>query len=125
MQSTKYQRIYSDEQGESHFDEVEVTFTPVEYAPPQPPMNYVSLFPATGCHLIGGPGGGDFDEFHNAPRRQMLCMLQGQSEMRTSDGNSRIFNAGDMVLVEDTTGKGHSSRFTSKEDAVALVVALA
>ena len=69
--------------------------------------------------------GGDFDEFHNAPRRQMLCMLQGQGEIRTSDGDTKVFKPGDMLLVEDTTGKGHSSRFTSKEDALALVVVLA
>jgi hypothetical protein len=38
--------------------------------------------------------------------------------METSDGEARRFHHGDIVLVEDTTGKGH---VTSTEDDDAIV----
>ena len=124
MQSTKYLRIYSDDQGESHFDDVEVNFKPVDFTPFLPPIDFASLFPATSCSLISGPAEVDFDEFHPAPRRQLLCMVQGEGEMRTSDGSLKVIKTGNLVLVEDTTGKGHSSRFTSEGDIIVLVVVL-
>jgi hypothetical protein len=124
MQNTSYIRVYADAQGESHFDEVEVTFNAIDFAPPLPPINFANLFTVSQCSLISGPKEADFDELHQAPRRQLLCLLQGQSKVRTSDGEVREFNPGDMLLVEDTTGKGHSGQFTSDEDVVALVIVL-
>jgi hypothetical protein len=38
--------------------------------------------------------------------------------MRTSDGESRHFKPGDIILVEDTSGKGHTTWATSKEPAL-------
>ena len=35
----KVVRLYSDSQGETHFDEVEVPLTAVNFAPPAPPIN--------------------------------------------------------------------------------------
>jgi hypothetical protein len=55
--------------------------------------------------------GGDYDyDFHNAPERQFIIMLDGITEIETSLGERRRFSAGDILLVEDTTGKGHRSR---------------
>ena len=36
----------------------------------------------------------------------------------------RAFPAGSVLLVEDTTGKGHSSRVASKNDSLAAMVQL-
>jgi hypothetical protein len=38
--------------------------------------------------------------------------------MQTSDGATRHFNPGDIILLEDTTGKGHTTWDTSKEAAL-------
>ena len=55
--------------------------------------------------------GGDYNyDFHNAPERQFIIMLDGVTEIETSLGERRQFSAGDILLVEDTTGKGHRSR---------------
>jgi hypothetical protein len=55
--------------------------------------------------------GGDYDyDFHNAPERQYIITLDGITETETSLGERRRFSAGDILLVEDTTGKGHRSR---------------
>jgi hypothetical protein len=42
-----------------------------------------------------------------------------------SDGAVRRFPAGSVLLLEDTTGKGHSSRIVSDEDVLIVAVALA
>ena len=33
-----YLRIYSDDAGESHFEDITVSLVPVEFAPPAPPI---------------------------------------------------------------------------------------
>jgi hypothetical protein len=43
----KYTRIYADADGESHFEDVEVQFQEVDFAPPAPPLNLSSFKPAT------------------------------------------------------------------------------
>ena len=44
--------------------------------------------------------------------------------MRVSDGEERRFGAGSVVLVEDTTGKGHVSRVVGSTDVVTAVIQL-
>ena len=51
----------------------------------------------------------DYD-FHNAPQRQYLVLLDGVIEIETSLGDKRVFKAGDIVLLEDIAGKGHKTR---------------
>lgn len=53
------------------------------------------------------PGSYDYD-FHNAPQKQFVITLDGEIEVETSLGDKRRFKAGDILLVEDTTGKGRS-----------------
>ena len=36
--------------------------------------------------------------------------MHGEIEIETSLGDKRIFKAGEVLLVEDTTGKGHKTR---------------
>ncbi len=122
---TKYVRLYSDAQGESHFEEVAVTLAPVNFSPPAAPLNFSSLFPATKCNLIGGSKDWRGDIPHPAPSRQLMCILQGEADVTASDGETRPFRSGDLLLVEDVTGKGHSSKYISDEDVLILTVALA
>ncbi len=50
----------------------------------------------------------DYDwEFHTAPQRQFIILLDGAIEIETSSGEKKQFNAGEIILVEDTEGKGH------------------
>ncbi len=53
----------------------------------------------------------DYDyNWHNAPEKQFVIMLEGGVEIQTGNGEKRVFQGGDIILVEDTTGKGHISR---------------
>src|ERR1700734_306123 len=54
---------------------------------------------------------GDYDlSWHPAPRRQYIINLDGGVQITASDGQARTIGAGEVVLVEDTTGKGHLSK---------------
>ncbi len=48
--------------------------------------------------------------WHPAPRRQYIVNLDDGVRITASDGESRLIGAGEVLLVEDTTGKGHLSK---------------
>ena len=65
--------------------------------------------PATG--IIFRETSGDYDLYwHPAPRRQYIINLDGGVQITASDGEARVIGAGEVMLVEDTTGKGHLSK---------------
>ncbi len=125
MRRASYVRLFADEQGESHFAEVEVELEPVDFAPPAAPLHVAALFPATGCGFVCAPVDWDGRVPHPSPRRQLFCALRGEYEVTASDGTVRRFPAGSLLLLEDTTGKGHATRITSGDDALVVAVALA
>jgi hypothetical protein len=105
----KYLRLYSDENGDSHFEDVEIDLrdsgrgTDVSEEREAQSVNF-ALFRET----YG------FD-FHPAPRRRMVVLLTGQLELEASDGERRILGPGSILLAEDTAGKGHKSRAVGTE----------
>jgi len=55
----KYTRVYADENGESHFEDVEVEFSPVDFAPPAPPLDLSAFAPATQSEMSIAQGVSD------------------------------------------------------------------
>ena len=51
-----------------------------------------------------------FSRRHPAPRRQYIINLDAGVQITASDGQSRKIGAGEVILVEDTWGKGHLSK---------------
>ena len=49
-------------------------------------------------------------DFHTAPQKQFIILLDGEIEIETSLHQKRKFSGGDVLLVEDTTGKGHRTK---------------
>lgn len=68
---------------------------------------------------------GEFLDWHPAPRRQFVIILSGQLEIGLGDGSKHVFGAGDARLVEDTTGKGHTTRVLGHQPCVTATVPLA
>ena len=91
MRRAHYVRLFADEHGESHFEEVAVELTAVDFAPPAPPLHVAALFPATGCSFVGAPAEWAGQVPHPAPRRQLFCNLRGEYEVTASDGSIRRF----------------------------------
>ncbi len=119
-----YTRIFSDENGESHMEEVAVELTARNFAPPAPPLHLSPMTPATGVAFVRFPAGWVGD-WHPTPRRQFFIFMRGELEGETSDGTRRRYGPGGVVLLEDTTGKGHRSWVIGDDDVLAAVVQVA
>lgn len=104
----KITRVYSDENGDSKFEDI---FIPLKDSGE---IGFLSeLLRASG--IIFREVKPDYDyNFHNAPRKQYLVLTDGGIEIETSTGEKRSFNTGDVLLLEDTTGKGHRTRNLEK-----------
>jgi hypothetical protein len=100
----KVTRIYNDENGESHFDELDVQLYPGGMI-----GRLSEPIPVKSMILREVDASYDWN-FHTAPQRQYIILLDGEIEIETSLGQKRQFSGGDVLLVEDTTGKGHRTR---------------
>lgn len=124
MLPAHYVRIYADDQGESHFEDValptELRRSPVSSAQAEltaPLRATEALFRRV---LVDHPAAA-----HVAPRRQLVVHLAGEAEIEVSDGEIRRFGPGSAVLVEDLTGKGHITRRVGETPRETLFVTLA
>jgi quercetin dioxygenase-like cupin family protein len=115
----RYTRIYADASGESHFEDVEVELHEAAYAPPAPPYAVSDATPASAVLMTRLPVGW-FGDWHPTPRLQWWFQLAGELEVSVTDGETRRFVAGDIVRVEDTTGRGHTTRVLGDEDVLAV-----
>ncbi len=96
-------RIYTGDDGESHFEPLQVPMT-------DRPYGFITDFlPATGIAYRENHPGQDLD-FHVAPRRQLVINLFGVVEIETGTGEKQRFGPGDILLADDRTGRGHISR---------------
>jgi hypothetical protein len=96
--------LYVDAQGETHFRDIEI-----EWAENTPAGKLSKRLPATG--IIFREVQPDYDlDWHPAPRRQYIINLDAGVKITASDGEARIIGAGEVILVEDTSGKGHLSQ---------------
>ena len=105
----KYYRMYSDASGESHLGEVQVEQNLVNAAPPAPPL-YLSKFNSASMYGFYSAEPGWYGDWHPAPSRQFMVLLSGEVKVETSDGDVVLLRPGDVILLEDTWGKGHRSR---------------
>ncbi|MBM85719.1 MAG: hypothetical protein CMM47_06825 [Rhodospirillaceae bacterium] len=96
--------LYADESGESHFRDIEVEWTEERLT-----SKLSGRFPATGIIFRQSPGTYELD-WHTAPRRQYIINLDAGVEITASDGEVRQIGPGEIILVEDVTGKGHLSK---------------
>ena len=116
-------RIETGPDGRSRFADAEVAMEPRDYAPPAPPMG-VSAPVAADRLLFARFPAGWFGDWHPTPRRQAYVQLWGEIEVTVGTGEVRRFRAGDVVLVEDTTGPGHTTRVVGDGDAGCAFVQL-
>lgn len=119
----RYARLFADDSGESHFDDIEIEFAAIDYVQTAAPLDLSATIPASQAAFMRAPAGWTSD-FHVSSARNMFVVLSGEWEVTASDGESRRFTVGSALLVEDTTGKGHSSRVVSDAESVAVVVQL-
>ena len=106
MSKFTYVRLYADEDGESHLEDVSVDLELVDFAPPAPPVFVGGAQADTGVQFFQAPTGRD-GKWHTSRKRQFMSILTGEFTGEVSDGEVRVFGTGSLLLLEDTTGKGH------------------
>jgi quercetin dioxygenase-like cupin family protein len=111
-------RLYADEHGDARFQDIQISLAPDD--PPPDVMSVSEPWQASAVLFGRGPAGGSHPE-QPERQRQLIVGISGTVEI-TATGETRTFRPGEVLLVEDTTGVGHSSR--SSEGFVAAVVQL-
>lgn len=105
-----------DADGESYFTDAELPLTARSFAPPAPPLELSEpVDDVRGLFFRIPPGW--FGDWHPAPCRQYYVQTTGVLEVEVGSGETRRFRPGDVVLVEDTHGRGHTTRVVG-DDAV-------
>ncbi len=120
----KYTRIYTGTDGESHFEDIELSMK--GYVSARDPslkesMKVSDIIKATGIFFNENVPGIDWG-WHTAPRRQFVIVLEGTVEFTAGQGVKRRLSAGDILLAEDTTGKGHFSKAVGRKITKAVYV---
>jgi hypothetical protein len=65
---------------------------------------------------------GATEDWHVAPERILMLCVQGVVEITAGDGQKRRLRPGQLMLLEDTTGKGHITHAVGPQDHVALAL---
>ena len=112
----KIVRIYTGPDGESHFEDIDPQFT-------EKNNMRTKLQEAKGILFRHTPAG-YFKDFHTAPRRQYVLYLKGGIEIGVGDGSKRRMAPGDVLLANDTTGRGHTSSALDGEEGYSAFVTL-
>jgi uncharacterized cupin superfamily protein len=114
----KIPNIHVDEHGHSYFGEAELKQTGdparrVQAA--NQPVLYWQIREIKPGHFI---------DFRRNEAPQFVAVLSGQLVLTVSNGDTRYFTRGDMVLLQDTKGQGHITRTQGHDPCRMLVITL-
>jgi quercetin dioxygenase-like cupin family protein len=113
-----YLRLFADADGHARFEDCELTLSPER--PRLDQLGVSEPLPALAAFFVRAPAGGSHPEQPES-RRQLVVGLSGSCTV-TASGETRVVRPGDVLLVEDTDGVGHSSETT--EGFTALMIPL-
>jgi hypothetical protein len=98
-------RIYSEKNGETHFEDIKIelhesssqALESMKFKTKSIMLRKAPATQARGWHL--------------APEKQLVVSISGTAIVTVSDGETRTFEAGSILLVEDTEeySKGHTT----------------
>ncbi len=104
-------RVYSGDDGESHIENITLES--------RPELGTLTNLTEVKVQQFDGSRNRDF---HPLPGRRLIIHLDGEVEIGTSDGSKQVFRAGDIRLMEDVSGRGHSHLDLSPSSAVYVVL---
>ena len=102
---TVIKRIYTGTDGLSHVEDIVLDAKSV--------MEKVSSVEVR----VGQPG--RFSDWHVGPQRQYIINLSGSGQLEVAEGKVDL-PPGSMEFIDDLTGRGHTTRITSKEERVSI-----
>ena len=98
-------RIYTGKDGLSHVEDIVLDAKTV-------------LEKVTSAEVrVGAPG--RFSDWHVGPQRQYIINISGSGQLEVAEGKVDL-PPGSMEFIDDLTGKGHTTRTTSKEERVSI-----
>ena len=109
-----FNRLYTGEDGQSHLEELDLDKRPIEWEEVQKASGVV----------FRKQDAGYFSDWHCAPRRQYIVTLTGGVEIGTGDGAVTRFGPGDVMLADDLTGQGHTTRVVGHEQRISIAIQL-
>jgi quercetin dioxygenase-like cupin family protein len=107
-------RIYTGPDGLSHAEDVEMPLN----------GNVSPMMKATGVEF-SRRAPAPVSNWHVGPRRQFVITLSGRAEIEVSGGKKVMIGPGHINLIEDTTGKGHTTRNVDPDDRIVVTIPLA
>ncbi|WP_404962488.1 cupin domain-containing protein [Streptomyces sp. 147326] len=111
-------RLYAGPDGAARFESWEPGLVPAVPGPGE--LSASAPLKASACTVVRAPAGGGHPEQPEAGRR-LVVMISGECEV-TASGETVIARPGDLLLVEDTTGTGHSSSTSTGFEALMIVL---
>jgi quercetin dioxygenase-like cupin family protein len=105
--------MYTDTQGKARWEEIDLAKNP----------QWLDGMDVTNVKFGLRPPG-VVQDWHPAPQRQFVFILSGSLEIGFEDGSKKVFGPGDARLVEDITGKGHTTIALGNEPCITATVGL-
>lgn len=91
-------RVYATPDGESHIEDLVISR---DAGPIDITQMTAGVYSGSGARA---------PDWHTAPRKQFAINMTGALEVEITNGTRRRIGAGDLVFLEDVTGKGHVTR---------------
>jgi quercetin dioxygenase-like cupin family protein len=105
--------VYTGSDGKSHVEEITIESHPVLKELQQ--VETIAFRKMEAGHEM---------DYHNAPKRQFVITLAGEMEIGLEDGSWHKLGAGDVLLAEDLTGKGHKLRIPGSAPRISAAIPL-
>jgi len=119
-ETTTITRLYTGADGQSHAEDTEIGWRPAQL---RAELNDTESVKATAAQFLRWPRGFVW-QGHPASKRQYVVILSGRGVVEVADGKKVQLAPGRVLLAEDVTGKGHTTRVGAGEDLVMLLVPL-
>lgn len=100
----KITHVYEGEDHRSHFGELELPSNSPDRLPGTAP------FASSGVRFFLASEPFADPEFHNAPERRLVTILNGRIEVTVGGGDARQGAPTDVFLFDDVAGEGHTFR---------------
>ena len=107
-------RVFTGPDGQSRAEQVEMPLN----------GNVSEMMKATGVEF-SRRAPGPVSDWHVGPRRQFVITLSGRAEIEVAGGQKVSIGPGHINLIEDTTGKGHTTRNIGPDDRIVVTIPLA
>ena len=101
--------------------DLKIELKSMDFVAPAPPIDVSPMESTSAYGFLCVPRGFDGD-WHPSPKRQWVFFHAGEMEFEVADGQVHWAGPGSVMLLEETTGKGHRSRVVSDTAAVCAAV---